>query len=639
MLFFKKNLILRIGAVVILVEFLVLTSLGLFYTERFSREVDRFLEDNVRLPGELMNCQLLRYESVGDRDVMVNLVGEEFEDGMVVDANGHVYYSFQPDHVGKNIFEIPGIDPGTLTAATSPTLIRNIENGKEVLTSVTPMAAYEGAKPFFHVYIKVGTEASQTRKKNIAALFIFGSAFCILLTSIVIISYSRHLVTEPLRELKHSADALSHGELDVWIPSDREDEIGSLARSFSDMRDSMRQKIQELEDANFTLEEREGRLHALVTALPDRIVLLDWEGQYLDVYAAGHDSLRYNKADLIGNRIPDLHDKALSDQALDTIRRTITTGESQEIEYELDGRNGHVWFEGKTSRISDESGEKGKIVWVARDITYRKEIEDRLTKAKEKAELVSLRLRELDQTKSTLVSSVSHELRTPLTSLLGFSRLILKNFSKNFWPLAKDNHTLLTKGSQIIENLNILIHEGDRLTRLINDILDLNKIERGYTEWRDDKISPAELVQKAVNAVSGQFNDNPNLTLIAEIDEGLPDIVVDTDRLIQVLLNLLTNAAKFTMAGAVTMRASSPTTDLIRLEVADTGPGIPDSEQDRIFEVFHQAGEYGKADDSPRGAGLGLAISREIIAHYNGTIWVESKVGVGSTFFIELPVK
>ncbi|MBI9080138.1 MAG: HAMP domain-containing protein [Pseudodesulfovibrio sp.] len=637
MLFFKKNLILRIGTVVILVEFLVLTSLGLFYTQRFSHEVDRFLEDNIRLPGELMNRQLLKYESVSDRDVMVDLVGEEFETGSVIGADGRIYYSFQPEYVGKNIFTVSGINPDTLTETTSPTLVRNNENNKEILLSITPVTAYEGAKPFFFVLIKAGTKASQIRKKHIAALFIFGSAFCIMLTSMVIIIYSRHLVTKPLNKLKQSADALSNGELDVLIPPDRGDEIGSLASSFSDMRDSICQKIQELEDANSTSKEREGRLRALVSALPDRVVLLDWEGRYLDVSEADHDSLRFGKADLLGNRIQEMYDTSLSDRALDTIRRTITTGQSQEMEYEMDALTEHVWFECKTSRIGDESGENGTIVWVARDITYRKKIEDNLTKAKEKAENASLRLQELDQTKSALVSSVSHELRTPLTSLLGFSRLILKNFSKNFWPMAKENHTLLTKGSQIIENLNILIHEGDRLTRLINDILDLNKIEQGYTEWRDEKTHPAILVQKAVNAVSGQFNDNPKLTLLTQIDEGLPDIVVDNDRLIQVLLNLLTNAAKFTMAGTVTLRASSPQTDLIRLEVADTGPGIPYSEQERIFEIFHQAGEYGKADDRPRGAGLGLAISREIIAHYHGTIWVESEIGLGSTFFIELP--
>jgi len=637
--FFKKSLIFKIGAVVLLVEFLVLTSLGLYYTERFSSEVDRRIKNSAQLPGKLMNRQLLRYESVADKGVMIDLVGEEFIDGMVVGADGRVYYSFHPKDVGKNIFEIPEIAPDRLSDVTSPVLYRDMDNDKEIVVSISPVSAYEGAKPFFLVYIKTGTEAAQIHRQRNAALFIFGSAFCILVTSLIIIIYSRQLVIKPLRNLKQSADALSRGELDVKIPSDRKDEIGSLASSFSDMRDSIQQKIQELEKANLTLGEREGQLHAFVEALPDRILLFDWEGTFLEAYSADNDQLYVDKASLIGNTLHEVHEKELADRALDTIRSTIVSGKSQYLDYELNGPNGQVWFECKTSRIGDESGENGKVVWVARDITYRKEMERRLTRAKEDAEQVNLRLRELDQTKSSLVSSVSHELRTPLTSLLGFSKLILKNFSRNFWPLAKGDHKLLTKGSQIVENLNILIHEGNRLTRLINDVLDLNKIEMGYTQWREDKVNPTELAQNAVNAVSGQFNDNPNLALVTMFDDDLPDIVVDSDRLLQVLLNLLTNAAKFTPAGTVTMRVGSPATGLLHFEVADTGPGIAKFEQKRIFDIFHQAGEYGPADNKPHGAGLGLAICREIIEHYDGTIWVESELGAGSTFFIELPVK
>lgn len=636
--FFNKSLIYQIGAVVLFVEFMALTSLGLYYSDRFSREVDQNLEAKVQLPGKLMNRQLLRYESVGDKKVMIDLVGEEFENGIVVGADGRVYYSFNPEYVGKNVFDIPGVDVDILAGGGEPTLIRDKRDGKGYIVSLTPLTAYEGAKPFFHVYIRAGTEGARIHKKRIAALFIFGSAFCILITSLGIISYSRQFVTQPLKELQQNADALRRGELDVTIPSDRVDEIGNLADSFSAMRDSIRQKLQELEKANVAMEEREGRLQALIKALPDRILVFNWEGRFLEIYSTGQDNLVLKKEDLLGNLLHDIQNKAFADSALETIRKTITTGESQEIEYMLEGTEEDVWFESRTSRIGNESGDKGKVVWVARNITYRKKIESHLTEAKEDAERVNLRLRELDRTKSSLVSSVSHELRTPLTSLLGFSKLIMKNFSKNFWPLAKNDHKLLTKGSQIVENLNILIHEGDRLTRLINDVLDLNKIEMGYTQWREDRINPADLARKAVNAVSGQFNDNPKVTLVTQIDDDLPHIVVDSDRLIQVLLNLLTNAAKFTQEGTVILQANTPATGLIRFAVSDTGMGIPPHEQQRIFDIFHQAGEYGPADDKPQGAGLGLAICREIIEHYEGNIWVESEVGKGSTFYIELPV-
>ncbi len=635
---FGKSLIFKIGAVVLLVECLVLTSLGLFYTGTFSIEMDRYLEDNVQLPGKLMNRQLLRYESVGSEDVMKELVGEEFLDAMVIGAGGRIYYAFRPELVGKTIFDVSEIIPDLLAGAEKTILATDTTKGHHAIISITPLRAYKGAKPFFHVYIKVDTRGVRVRKNKIAAMFIFGSALCIILTSLAIIGYTRKHVTNPLTELTRTANALRQGNLNISIRTDRQDEIGSLAESFDAMRHAIKQKIRELEQTNLSLEDKEGRIQALVEALPDRIILFDWHGRYRDIYPGYEEDLILKSKDMLGRLLHEVHDKELADRALNVIQKTIATGRSQEMEYTMARHVGQAWFESRTSRIGSDDGESGTVVWVARDITYRKEMEKRLRQSKEEAEHINKRLRELDQTKSTLVSSVSHELRTPLTSLLGFSKLILKNFSKYFWPLAKGDHKLLTKGSQIVEDLNILLHEGDRLSRLIGDVLDLNKIEMGYTEWHEEKINPAELIHRAATAVSGQFANNPDLTLITKAEKNLPDIAVDPDRMLQVLLNLLTNAAKFTEKGTITLTATAPATGLIRIQVKDTGPGIPKEEQDRIFDLFHQISNLDPADNKPKGAGLGLAICREIVGHHNGTIWVESTLGQGASFIIELPV-
>ncbi len=178
---------------------------------------------------------------------------------------------------------------------------------------------------------------------------------------------------------------------------------------------------------------------------------------------------------------------------------------------------------------------------------------------------------------------------------------------------------MLTKGAQIIENLNILIHEGNRLTRLITSVLDLNKIEQGLTDWREAPVNPGNLARKAISSVSGQFHSNSVLTLVADIADDLPTIMVDSDRMLQVLLNLLSNAAKFTPAGTVTLRAFVSRNNLLRFEVTDTGPGIAPREQKHIFDAFHQAGDTIPSDIKTRGAGLGLAISRDIISHYHAT--------------------
>ncbi|CCH48853.1 ATP-binding protein [Pseudodesulfovibrio piezophilus] len=632
---YKKSLIFNIGTVVLLVEFLVLVSLGLFYIERFSWEIDRNLEASVRLPGQLMNKQLLKYESVSDIGVMQDLVGNEFLDAMVIGSDGRIYYAFDQSMVGNSLTEYPQqADNLTALIRTDKEIYK--PNNVSVI-SITPLVAFPGAKPFFHVFVKASTHEAKAKKWRIAALFIFGSLFCICLTSAVIIDYTRRRVTRPLRELKQVADALRLDGRGFSFPVDRDDEIGDLAKSFDAMQTAIERTIKELKEANKVISQREQRLAAFIKAMPDIMFVLDMDGRYEDIYTPEETLLYKDTLELKGQLMHEVLPTPSADKFLEIIHECIETGTVQTLEYELPLQTGNTWFEARISRIGDKSEVQG-TVWLVRDITYRKDMEQRLTKAKDDAEQVSQRLRELDETKSTLVSSVSHELRTPLTSLLGFSKLILKNFANHFWPLAKDNPKLLTKGSQIVENLNILIHEGNRLTRLINDVLDLNKIEMGYTEWNDQKVHPTELIHMAAQSASGQFDNNPQLELLTQTDEDLPDITVDIDRLLQVLLNLLTNAAKFTAKGSVTLSAHRPRPDTIRFEVSDTGPGIPFHEQERIFEIFHQAGHVGPADDKPNGAGLGLAISRDIINHYHGTIWVESKSGEGATFIIELPL-
>lgn len=247
------------------------------------------------------------------------------------------------------------------------------------------------------------------------------------------------------------------------------------------------------------------------------------------------------------------------------------------------------------------------------------------------------RLLELDKMKSAFLSSVTHELRTPLTSVLGFVKLIDKAFCKVFLPLAPDGKTE-QKGRRIRDNLRIIIHETQRLTRLINDVLDLTRIEAGHVNWRDEEFSLRRLIDLAVNAVMAMFATRPEVNLRLEICEELPNIVADLDQLEQVLINLLSNACKFTEKGAVTLKASTEANGDVVISVKDTGQGIPAEDMDRIFESFYQvAPSHSGLRNKPEGTGLGLVISLQIVEHYGGSIRVESQPGKGSVFHVRLP--
>jgi len=296
-----------------------------------------------------------------------------------------------------------------------------------------------------------------------------------------------------------------------------------------------------------------------------------------------------------------------------------------------------VFIEGILEDITDRKKAEQDLADLNRHLEQlvRDRTEDLVNKARELEE-ANQRLRELDEMKSAFLSSVSHELRTPLTSILGFSKLLHKEFARNFLPLAGDQKPLLKRGERIQENLSIISHEGERLTRLINDVLDLNKIESGRMGWRDERMSLGETIDLAVQAVSGMFAQNPEVDLSTDIDPTLPYIIADPDRLQQVLINLLNNASKFTEQGDVVVRAF-PRFGQIRVEVADTGFGILPEDQAQIFEKFHQT-RTDTMEDKPKGTGLGLTICREIIEHYGGRIWVESEHEQGSTFVFTLPV-
>ncbi|HEX8962315.1 MAG TPA: HAMP domain-containing sensor histidine kinase, partial [Rhodocyclaceae bacterium] len=252
-------------------------------------------------------------------------------------------------------------------------------------------------------------------------------------------------------------------------------------------------------------------------------------------------------------------------------------------------------------------------------------------------ESANARLQQLDKLKSDFLSSVSHELRTPLTSIRGFASLIDREFGRSFAAAADADPALRKKAGRIQENLAIILKESERLTRLINDVLDLAKIESGRTEWRDTLLPIDAFVRDAANAAQGMFAGKPAVALRLDIADNLPAFFGDQDRMQQVLVNLLNNAVKFTDAGSVTVKAWLTPERRIRIDVVDSGIGFPPEEAESIFDKFQQAKQGDTLADRPKGTGLGLAICREIVGRHGGRIWATSQPGAGSTFSLELP--
>jgi len=242
---------------------------------------------------------------------------------------------------------------------------------------------------------------------------------------------------------------------------------------------------------------------------------------------------------------------------------------------------------------------------------------------------------EADAAKSSFLSTVSHELRTPLTSVLGFAKIIRRRLEERLFPMiSEDDRKVAQAKKQVIENLDVVVSEGERLTKLIDDVLDLAKIEAGKFTWNMASTAISEVIDRATSATASLF-ESKKLTLVRKVEPSLPAITGDQDRLIQVVINLISNAVKFTDAGSITCAARRDGEELV-ISVTDSGIGIAPADQPKVFEKFKQVGDT--LTDKPKGTGLGLPICKEIIEYHGGHIWVESEPGKGSTFSFTLPI-
>ena len=231
------------------------------------------------------------------------------------------------------------------------------------------------------------------------------------------------------------------------------------------------------------------------------------------------------------------------------------------------------------------------------------------------------RLTELDRLKDDFVSTVTHELRTPLTSIRAFTEILLEDPE--------------VEAEQRRKFLGIITKEAERLTRLINQVLDLSKIESGKADWVATQVDMKEVISDTVAAMEQLFKEK-NIEVEARLPERVSSVTVDLDRMIQVMLNLLSNAVKFCdgLNGRVEI-ALSERDGSLRVDVCDNGRGIGAENHEAIFSKFHQVGNT--LTDKPHGSGLGLHISRQIVEHFGGRMWVESSLGSGARFSFTLP--
>jgi len=369
------------------------------------------------------------------------------------------------------------------------------------------------------------------------------------------------------------------------------------------------ERTRELADARDEAERTGTRLATIINNLADGLLVLDADGVIMISNPALNNMFGLGDQSLMGKK-RDIFPLADMQHFLENI--LADPDETQISEVELADK--HIG-QAVATPIRNHDEISGCVILI-RDVTHEKEV---------------------DHMKTDFISTVSHELRTPLTSILGFTKIIQQRFDQVIQPQLTEHDDRKVKRAvkQIQQNVGIIIHEGDRLTSLINDVLDIAKMESGKVEWHMESIDVGDVVTHAIDATRTLFDDKPNVTLKTNIANKLPQIHGDKNRLIQVVVNLLSNASKFTDEGMINCELKAYE-NFILFSVMDTGVGIPRENLKNIFDRFTQVGDT--LTDKPTGTGLGLPISKQIVDHHQGRIWAESDTGIGTTVHVALPI-
>jgi two-component system phosphate regulon sensor histidine kinase PhoR len=414
-------------------------------------------------------------------------------------------------------------------------------------------------------------------------------AFVVAVTLSLWLAYS---ITTPLSDLTHAAQQLAAGQPTAPLKIAPHDEIGLLASTLSNAADRLHTQI----DA---LSEDRAQLLAVLTSMVEGVMVLDARGYVLQINPALEHMFGIARTEARGRPSAELFRHQQLNELIDAALRSRANHDA-EIVLPLTGRCLHI----EASAAGGERDNEACVVLVFHDITE---------------------LRRLETIRKDFVANVSHELRTPLTSIKGYVEALLDGAKDD--PVAAGNF------------LDIILNQSNRLNLILDDLLELSKIESGSVHFKQEPIDLCPLIDRTI-AMMKTLADKKRQRLLASVDPALPPVEGDEERLVQVLTNLLDNAVKYTpVGGTITVgaRFAPPSADrMIDLSVADTGIGIPEPDRPRVFERFYRVDKARSRELG--GTGLGLAIVKHLVEGLSGHVWVEASHPHGSRFVVRLPV-
>lgn len=597
---FFQSVNFKIALAFILILLISIEIIGAYFIRGLERNTIKNFTDNIkdqatRVAPEFTNDITLKNseEATGEEltDIqrrLENSVSTDILEMRVVDANGIVLGATpltDKSLIGKKN-DYQDINDLTYVAKTA----YDETTQKRVYIVVQPIQSATGDTVIGALFMKSDIENRYEEIHDTALIFVFASLIAGAISIIVAVLVSRS-ITQPIVEMREQAVRIARGDYSRRVTVYGRDELGQLATTFNQLGD----RIAETQDA---MESERNRLDSVLSHMTDGVIATDRRGKVITINEMALTLLNVKREDVIGESILEL--LAIDEDY--TLRKLLENPDEMLIERENPYR-GFVILRTDFSMIRRESGFISGLVAVMHDVTEQEKTE---------------------QERRDFVSNVSHELRTPLTSM----RSYIEALSDGAW-----------QDEEVAPNfLKVTLDETDRMIRMINDLLDLSRMDSGKAVMQLEYVNFNELVSFVLDRFDMivDIQDSGKKYRIRR-DFTKRDLwaEVDTDKIIQVVDNIMNNAIKYSPdGGTITVRLSETHNNIV-LSITDQGLGIPKKDLARVFDRFYRVDKARARKQG--GTGLGLAISKEVMKAHGGNIWVESQEGRGSTFYITLP--
>jgi two-component system sensor histidine kinase ResE len=460
---------------------------------------------------------------------------------------------------------------------------KNSGNKEEVLVVGVPYKTSDGRDGA--VFMSQSLQAVQKTTEHTTKYILLAAGIAIILTTVFAFFLSTR-ITYPLRKMREATQELTRGNFDTKVPILSHDEIGELAIAFNQMGRQLKFNIN-------ALNQEKEHLTSILSSMADGVITLNIDGTIL---VTNPPAERFLQSWYYEQKMQIDEGEEIPPEAKELFQRVVNTEREHIVEVTLQGRSWVLVM----SPLYNQSYVRGAVA-VLRDMTEE---------------------RRLDKLRKDFIANVSHELRTPIAMLQGYSEAIVDDIASS--------------DEEKKEIAQVIYDESLRMGRLVNDLLDLARMEAGHITLNLESISIYEFIEKINRKFQGLAREK-DITLTSSFTLDEPEFVLDADKIEQVLTNLVDNAIRHTLEGGTVEMAVQSAAGGIKVDVKDTGTGIVEEDLPFVFERFYKADKARTRGRS--GTGLGLAIAKNIVDAHSGSINVHSKVNEGTTFSFFLPRK